>query len=461
MEAAGGGSAKRSASPYGCAYAGPEASKRCRPLAPGQNYLWNNKTSNKAQLNPALRRVQSAPVGTDTLEQQTWDDLEHWRGREATRRPCPDRMGDVQTDVTPAMRTMLVDWLGEVRDEFRLHTETLFLAVHYLDRYLCAKPVSRGRFQLLGLTCLWVAAKFEEVYPPALKDMLAMAENMYSAEDMRVMEKELLFTLDFGLSVPTPLRFLHYFLQLAPLPAHPGDDLSARRLAEALLELTLLEGAFLRAPPSHVAAAAVYLALGLVRHHEGLQGVVLLSGAEPTALGELVKALSKALHSAASQPQPCALLLRYRAWEGLHGSHALAIAAATAAAPTSSAAAAAASAAQAQAQHPSQPSAPQTQARAQPHPTQAQPQAPARPQAPAPHSGSSAGVRTPRRPPGLTVLASPGRSAAVCSGGLSPSPGRSPGSGAHGGGADRCVLHPLHPLAAMSALSIAPTAAAC
>jgi hypothetical protein len=88
------------------------------------------------------------------------------------------------------MRSTLVDWLGEVRDEFRLHSETLFLAVAYLDSFLAAKLVSRRRFQLLGLACVWVAAKFQEVHPPSLGCMLAMAEHMYSAADLKAMEKE-------------------------------------------------------------------------------------------------------------------------------------------------------------------------------------------------------------------------------------------------------------------------------
>ncbi|GLC72598.1 hypothetical protein PLESTF_001268800 [Pleodorina starrii] len=252
---------------------------------------------------------------------------------QVARLPCPDRMGLIQPEVTPAMRTTLVDWLGEVRDEFRLHSETLFLAVAYLDRFLAYKPVSRGRFQLLGLACVWVAAKFEEVYPPPMAAMLAMAENMYSANDLRAMEKEVLFTLDFGLAVPTSLRFLHYLLQITPLPAHPADATAARRLAESLLELSLLDTTFLGALPSHVAASAVYLALGLLRGEaEGLRAVMVLSRAEPHTLGALVKRLSQVLRDAAAQPQPCALLLRFRAWQSLHGDRCPA-AAAVAAAP--------------------------------------------------------------------------------------------------------------------------------
>jgi hypothetical protein len=69
---------------------------------------------------------------------------------------------------------MLVDWLVEVVDEFQLSQETLFLAVALLDRFLSLKPVLCCQLQLLGVTCLWVAAKFEEVLPPCLQVGLAV-----------------------------------------------------------------------------------------------------------------------------------------------------------------------------------------------------------------------------------------------------------------------------------------------
>jgi cyclin A len=64
---------------------------------------------------------------------------------------------------------MLVDWLVEVVDEFQLSQETLFLAITLLDRFMSVKPVLCCQLQLLGVTCLWVAAKYEEVMPPSLQ----------------------------------------------------------------------------------------------------------------------------------------------------------------------------------------------------------------------------------------------------------------------------------------------------
>ena len=40
-----------------------------------------------------------------------------------------------QPDITMNMRQILVDWLVEVSEEYKLQTETLHLAVNYIDRY--------------------------------------------------------------------------------------------------------------------------------------------------------------------------------------------------------------------------------------------------------------------------------------------------------------------------------------
>ena len=47
---------------------------------------------------------------------------------------------------------------------------------------MCLQPVTRHNFQLLGITCLWIAGKYEEVHPPQAQDMVGMTENQYSTE---------------------------------------------------------------------------------------------------------------------------------------------------------------------------------------------------------------------------------------------------------------------------------------
>ena len=63
-----------------------------------------------------------------------------------------------QQDITTNMRSILVDWLIEVAEEYRLHNETAHLAVNYLDRFLSQMAVLRGKLQLVGTAAMFLAS---------------------------------------------------------------------------------------------------------------------------------------------------------------------------------------------------------------------------------------------------------------------------------------------------------------
>ena len=56
------------------------------------------------------------------------------------------------------MRTILVDWLAEVGEEYKLRAETLYLAVNFLDRFLSCMSVLRGKLQLVGTAAILLAS---------------------------------------------------------------------------------------------------------------------------------------------------------------------------------------------------------------------------------------------------------------------------------------------------------------
>jgi len=66
-----------------------------------------------------------------------------------------------QSQLTPAMRAILIDWLAEVQQNFELHHETLYLAVKLTDRFLERQLLPKDRVQLLGTAALLVASKYE------------------------------------------------------------------------------------------------------------------------------------------------------------------------------------------------------------------------------------------------------------------------------------------------------------
>ena len=66
-----------------------------------------------------------------------------------------------QPNITASMRAILVDWLIEVQENFELYHETLYLSVQLTDRYLSVTEVCKEYLQLVGATCMLIAAKFE------------------------------------------------------------------------------------------------------------------------------------------------------------------------------------------------------------------------------------------------------------------------------------------------------------
>jgi len=117
-----------------------------------------------------------------------------------------------QSDINSAMRTILVDWLIEVADEYKLNDETLFLCVQYVDRFLSTVNVTRSKLQLLGTTCMYVASKYEEMYPPALEEFSFITDNTYETKHILRMEQIIMKMLNFSLSGPTCYTFIQYYL---------------------------------------------------------------------------------------------------------------------------------------------------------------------------------------------------------------------------------------------------------
>lgn len=91
------------------------------------------------------------------VEEYQADILAYLKTAELSHRPKHNYMRK-QPDLTHTMRTILVDWLVEVGEEYRLHNETLYLAVSYVDRFLSYMSVVRGKLQLVGTAAMFIAA---------------------------------------------------------------------------------------------------------------------------------------------------------------------------------------------------------------------------------------------------------------------------------------------------------------
>jgi G2/mitotic-specific cyclin-B, other len=111
------------------------------------------------------------------------DMYSHFREKEIVTSVRPEFMKS-QSHINERMRAILVDWLVEVHLKFKLVPETLYLTINLIDRYLERKEVSRPKLQLVGVTCLLLASKYEEIYPPELRDLVYICDRAYAKTDV-------------------------------------------------------------------------------------------------------------------------------------------------------------------------------------------------------------------------------------------------------------------------------------
>lgn len=165
----------------------------------------------------------------------------------------PDYM-DSQNELEWKMRGILVDWLLEVHTRFRLLPETLFLAVNIIDRFLSTKIVQLDRLQLVGVTAMFIASKYEEVLSPHVQNFRHVADDGFTEEEILSAERFVLAALNYDLSYPNPMNFLRRISKA------DNYDIQTRTLGKYLLEIGCLDHRFIAYPPSQVAAASMYLA---------------------------------------------------------------------------------------------------------------------------------------------------------------------------------------------------------
>ncbi len=162
-------------------------------------------------------------------------------------------MEDVQKDISKKMRSVLLDWLVDVHLKFRLKEETLFLTVNLIDRFLERINIKRQKLQLVGVTAMFIASKYQEIYAPELRDFAYVTDSAFTKKDILVMEGIMLSELEFNITTTSPLRFLDRYSSLC------GMSKKCYHLALYLLELSLIDYRMIKYTPSNLACSAIYL----------------------------------------------------------------------------------------------------------------------------------------------------------------------------------------------------------
>lgn len=259
----------------------------------------------------------------------TSDIVNYWFATETRHRPSADYLQH-QPDLNAKMREILIDWLVEVVARFRLQTETMFLSVALLDRFLASKAVGRKKLQLVGCVALLLASKYEEIYTPEINDFLIISDHAYERDHILHMESIMLNSLNFQLTQVTSLRFLQRFMNTPNvdfmIQARQNQQLQPMLLGQYLLELTLQFVKFLEYRPSTLAASVVYIVANHV-HASMADSNAAATGGTATPYEWSASMALETQHSLADL-QPCIADV-YTHWHNLSETAAQAMAAGT------------------------------------------------------------------------------------------------------------------------------------
>lgn len=160
--------------------------------------------------------------------------VEYLLSLEGRKKVNPNYMKE-QKDINEKMRIILIDWLIEVHLKFKLLPETLFLTINFIDRYLQKNQTPRDKLQLIAVSSLLIACKYEEIYPPEISSFVYITDNAYKKEEILDYEIKILSSLDYDVTYPTPYRYLEVLVVKLGLV----DDETLFFKIQYLLELSL------------------------------------------------------------------------------------------------------------------------------------------------------------------------------------------------------------------------------
>ncbi|XP_037531528.1 cyclin-A2 [Nematolebias whitei] len=237
------------------------------------------------------------PSGANDFPEYAAEIHKYLREMEMKTRPKAGYMKK-QHDITNSMRAILVDWLVEVGEEYKLQNETLYLAVNYIDRFLSSMSVLRGKLQLVGTAAMLLASKFEEIYPPEVAEFVYITDDTYTKKQVLKMEHLVLKVLSFDMAAPTINQFLTLYF------CHHSVAKRVESLALYLSELSLVDSdPFLKYLPSETAAAAFVLANNTVTGGSWPQSLVEETGYRLDDLMPCIEDLHRTYANAAQHAQ--------------------------------------------------------------------------------------------------------------------------------------------------------------
>ncbi|KAF7817009.1 cyclin-D4-1-like [Senna tora] len=185
--------------------------------------------------------------------------------KECDHLPAANYLNRLRTgDLDFGARKEAIHWIEQVRAHFGFGPLCAYLSINYLDRFLSAYELPKGKawtMQLLAVACLSLAAKIEETeVPPSLDLQVGESKFVFEARTIQRMELLVLSTLRWRMQAITPFSFIDYFLCKMNDDETPRGEFISRSIQIILSTVRGVD--FLEFKPSEIAAAVAIFVVG-------------------------------------------------------------------------------------------------------------------------------------------------------------------------------------------------------
>ncbi|KAK7351562.1 hypothetical protein VNO77_11115 [Canavalia gladiata] len=217
--------------------------------------------------------------------------------KECQHLPCVNYLNRLRSgDLDFGARMDAIDWIQKVQAHFGFGPLCGYLSINYLDRFLSAYELPKGRawtMQLLAVACISLAAKMEETEVPISLDLqVGESKFVFEAKTIQRMELLVLSTLKWRMLATTPFSFIDYFLckingDQSPLRSSISQSIQ-------LISKTVRGIDFLEFKPSEIAAAVAMYVMGETQTLDTVNTIsVLIQHVEKERLLKCVKMIQE------------------------------------------------------------------------------------------------------------------------------------------------------------------------
>jgi len=171
-----------------------------------------------------------------------------------------DKSVDYSTISIPLeMRSLLIDWIISICERLSISDDALYLSIYLIDRFLIASTISSTKIQLVGVTALLIAAKYEEVLCPDIASFIMLIDHAYTDEDIKRAEKYMLHVLGYKIEYVNPLIFLRRASKAN------NYEMVSRKMGKYFLEIMMVYPQFLGFSKNVIGSTAMYLSRKICR----------------------------------------------------------------------------------------------------------------------------------------------------------------------------------------------------